>query len=202
MNEIHLEIEKVTSVQFQGLLIDFFGIKRSPSPSVYVKFDVSYRRLDKGSVESTFRNFQIVKKFENYEEGSRPLATVVFQDYPEYVVIFIIELEDNSEDWENVKELVREIILKAEKLKFKFTLVLPQDIMPEDPLPAWERIPDHYADRMILELWISGLTNTEIAPKVTLSPRAVTNTISRLRHDYGKDIVPKAEERRKRLLKN
>lgn len=190
MNEIQLEIEKVTAVQFQGLLIDFFGIKRSPLPSVYVKFDVSYNRLDKDTVETTFHHFQIAEIKADANEESRSLAKIIIQNHPECAVIFIKEEGESSNDWETVKKLVKEIVQKAENLKYKFTLVQPPDLMPNSSLPPWERIPDHKADREIVKLWHSGKTSKEIALQIGNTSGSVGNILCTLRRLWGIDVVP------------
>ncbi len=48
----------------------------------------------------------------------------------------------------------------------------------------WENIKDHSSDRLIIELWCSGWTNSQIGKTIHVQPRVVTNYISRLRLKY------------------
>ena len=201
MEPIELIIEKVTSIQFEGLLLDFFTRSKLPLSSIFVKAKVSPHWLSKDKVEPNFHQFEIAEKPDDILEGSRPLASINCQDYPEHVVVFIRGIGNDSNDWEEVIKLVKEIIRKAEQLKFKITS-LPKDLATESTSSLWEKIKDHLSDRMIVRLWNEGKSNSEIAPHVFLKPRSVTNVLSRLRDKYGEDIVLTNSERRKRLMKN
>jgi len=86
-----------------------------------------------------------------------------------------------------------------ELMKFEIESVIPKSLLPQSALPPWEQIEVHGADREILKLWWDGYTSGEIALKVNLhSPRTVTNKISLLRKQYGKDIVLTDEQRRRK----
>jgi len=71
----------------------------------------------------------------------------------------------------------------------------------EKALEPWEQIDDHLWDRKALEMWWEGYENSDIAKKVGVTPRAVTNSISFLRSKYGEEIVPKNASRKKYLIK-
>jgi hypothetical protein len=192
-------IIRAEPIQIVNLLDDYFG--RSSPYSVCIRVSSTIGLLVDDIDELEYGVFDIV----DYERSDRygtpkHLASIDFRKYPEDVVVFITGTND-SYDWGKVTELVKEIIRKAEQLKFKFTS-LPKDFMPESSLPLWERIPDHLSDRLIVRLWNEGKSNIEIAPHVFLKPRSVTNVLSRLRDMYGEDIVLTNSERRKRLMKN
>lgn len=66
----------------------------------------------------------------------------------------------------------------------------------------WEMIPDHLWDRVAVKLWCSGYTNQEIAQRVKVHPRSVTNRISELRRRYPAAAIPTQEERKKRMIQD
>jgi hypothetical protein len=69
-----------------------------------------------------------------------------------------------------------------------------------DHSKPWMCIPDHLWDRIAIEMWCNGHTNQEIASKVKVVPRAVTNRISFLRRRYPDAHIPTYEERRKLMI--
>ena len=72
---------------------------------------------------------------------------------------------------------------------------------PEQPKP-WEQIPNHLWDRVAVQMWHDGYTNTEIGTKLYVSPRRVSNILSELRKTFGTDIVPTNEMRRQKAISN
>ncbi len=75
------------------------------------------------------------------------------------------------------------------------------DRQPID-LKPWEKIPDHYWDRTAVEMWCKGNTNQEIATRVKVHPRTVTNRIIELRRLYPKAEIPTNEQRRKLMIRD
>ena len=63
----------------------------------------------------------------------------------------------------------------------------------------WEKIPDKGWDRMALKLWLKGHTASEIAQRVHVSNRRVTNRITELRKIYGTDNIPYKNDILKKL---
>lgn len=70
-----------------------------------------------------------------------------------------------------------------------------------DQSKPWMCIPDHLWDRIAIEMWCNGHTNQEIASKVKVVPRAVTNRISSLRLKHPEAQIPTHEERRKLMIR-
>ena len=60
-------------------------------------------------------------------------------------------------------------------------------------------IPDHLWDRKAVEMWLNGHTNTEIAHRVNVSPRTVTNRISILRKKFPNIVISNNERRRRQI---
>jgi len=63
----------------------------------------------------------------------------------------------------------------------------------------WERIPDHGWDRAAVKLLFDGYTDPEIAGKLHLSAKTVTNRLSALRGLYPKIVLKREEIDRQRL---
>lgn len=62
----------------------------------------------------------------------------------------------------------------------------------------WLRIPDHNWDREVLRLWHEGLTCPEIEGKTAVASAArIRNRLSELRKEFGEDLVPTDDERKK-----
>lgn len=75
--------------------------------------------------------------------------------------------------------------------------------IPSNDMQPWEKIKNKNWDRLALKMWWEGNSRKEIARKVSVSARRVTNRLSELRQMYGDEIVPTHEQRRKRfILKN
>jgi len=69
----------------------------------------------------------------------------------------------------------------------------------DEQLEPWKKIPDHLWDRVAVEMWCNGYTNRDIANKVSVQPRVVTNRISQLRQLYPS--IPTNDQRRKLMIK-
>jgi DNA-binding CsgD family transcriptional regulator len=159
----------------------------------------------------------------NTSERIRNLAEIRINGHPSYFVISITGEIGQERDWDKVLKITKSIIDRFVFFNGKIIYGKPLELMPtktssgeeiaDNKLGSpdnisqsldkpWEKIPDHYADRQIVELWHKGFTNSEIGDKVGLAPRTVTNRLSKLRKEYGEDIVPTDEQRRKKLLKN
>jgi hypothetical protein len=99
----------------------------------------------------------------------RKFAEIIFQKSKEALVSFI----PPASFFENIPDE------KLEMDQSRKSAILP-----------WKQIEDKRSNRKILELWWNGYTNSEIARKVELKPRTVTNILSRLRMEYKEAIVP------------
>lgn len=67
-------------------------------------------------------------------------------------------------------------------------------------VPALVQIPDHKWDRAAVELWNKGHSCREIAEKIgDVSDKRVRNRLTELRQKHGERIVPKDEDREKKL---
>jgi hypothetical protein len=88
------------------------------------------------------------------------------------------------------KEALASFIPPASFFENKSDEEFEMDQSRKSALLPWEQIEDKRSNRKILELWWSGYTNSEIARKVDLDPRTVTNILSRLRMEYKQAIVP------------
>ncbi|HNT23303.1 MAG TPA: hypothetical protein PKM21_02980 [Anaerolineales bacterium] len=71
---------------------------------------------------------------------------------------------------------------------------------PAEREKPWELIPEHYWDRLAVEMWCNGHKAKEIAPKVGVSAEAVTNRLSELRKFYPEAGIPTHEERRRKFM--
>jgi hypothetical protein len=60
-----------------------------------------------------------------------------------------------------------------------------------------EQISDHNKDRYILSRWLEGASAKIIGHEIDRSDRTVHNILSTLRKTYGRDIVPRYEDRKK-----
>ena len=76
----------------------------------------------------------------------------------------------------------------------------PPSISEKPRANPWERIPDNSWDRIAVQMWHEGNTNREIAKQVRVTKERVTNRLSELRTQYGKEVVPTDEQRRKKLI--
>jgi hypothetical protein len=65
----------------------------------------------------------------------------------------------------------------------------------------WEEIPDHKWYRQALELWWAGHTCPAIGRRLGYSAKTVTSRLSELRCQYGTDVVPTDQQRRRNLIK-
>jgi hypothetical protein len=204
MNNFSIQlILKLENVEYlKGFLRDFFRSSNSLSFPVYIAVqDVYPEGFSRPDVVVSY--WQVVEQQETPYEWSKILAQIRISSYPGKVAVFFEGVEGISEeDWGKVEQIVRRIYSKLKDLEIKVESVDPPTLIPESNLKPWERIPDHYSDRKILEYWYDGESNTNIAPKVGLDPRSVTNIISSLRTKYGDEIVPTNEKRKKKTFKN
>jgi hypothetical protein len=79
--------------------------------------------------------------------------------------------------------------------------IINNESSPTENSKSWMRIPDHYWDREAVKMWCNGHTNTEIANKVGVEPRSVTNRLSQLRRLHPEAGIPYHAERRKLMIK-
>ncbi len=203
INKIELKFELKNPAYIETLLEDNFIGEQSPIYPISIISEY-WRNFDGTKVAAGIRyNYQIVGPPTDPDEDYSPLARIGIQSYPSVVLVFIEGFEDDGgdkKDWENVERMAREIFLKAQELNIIVTSN-PDVLVTDNSLKPWEKVPDHYSDREIVELWHKGFTNSEIGKKIGLQPRTVTNTISKLRDKYGKNIVPTNEQRRRKQLK-
>jgi hypothetical protein len=54
----------------------------------------------------------------------------------------------------------------------------------------WESLPISADHKEILKLWLEGRNRSEIADRLNFAKRSITNVISKLRKEYGEEIVP------------
>lgn len=84
-------------------------------------------------------------------------------------------------------------------LQTQFLEVLPEPDSPEEMEShqnPWQSIDEQTGwDREALKMWWEGYKNKEIAEKVNVVPRRVTNRISELRKKYNPEIVPYKKDR-------
>lgn len=73
--------------------------------------------------------------------------------------------------------------------------------LQQEEMKPWKIIPDNYWDRIAVEMWCQGHTNKEIAQRVYVQPKTVTNKISSLRRMYPQANIPTDEERRKSMIR-
>lgn len=150
---IEIILANVKVVYFQNLLIDFFSRSRSPDFPTHVLFEANHRPSKiKSYVELHFSNFRIGVAAEKKDEPSQELAKIVIQSYPTHLVVFIEEIEDETE-WEKVENLVRKIIVKVQQLDIEIIIVEPIALNPmkvkneEGELPAGKRMPTRQPGR-------------------------------------------------------
>jgi len=82
-----------------------------------------------------------------------------------------------------------------------------EKVVPSDPasdpapnLQPWEKIPDRFSDQIAVRLWCEGHTNQEIARRICMQPKSVTNLISRLRCRYPDAGIPTYHQKRKLMV--
>jgi hypothetical protein len=73
---------------------------------------------------------------------------------------------------------------------------------PKRKRQPWEAIPNHLWDRLAVELWCDGYSSVEIALRVKVQPRSVTNRISELRRLYPQAGIPTRSQRKKLMLQD
>ena len=176
-----------------GILLDFFRLDRSPILPVYVTFDASLHDIGKSGDPNlgtpVFRNFRVAKWIEPPIRAAHVLAQIHISAYPSHVLLTMEEIE-SPENWEPVKALAREVILRMQQFQFQIVSVEPQDQLPKPSLPPWKHVKDYGADQKIVELWHEGLTYAEIGRKVSRAPGTVVNRLGALRRQHGDVIVP------------
>jgi hypothetical protein len=95
--------------------------------------------------------------------------------------------------------LKRELpVSKAEPPDKLLESQMTQPTLVDSTIP-WESIEDHGVDKIILKFWHQRLSPKEIAKQISRDPKTIRNTLSRLRKKYGEDVVPTAEQLKKRL---
>ena len=199
---IEILIKNLDHRQVQGMLIDSFGPTSSPTKPIFVIFDASWKPKDKSSVFVTYKNFRIVEDSKNPKIDHDELAQIIMQQYPHHTIFFIEMTSKDKNDWEKVTSITQEILSRMELLDYEIESVKPRELSPESLHHPWERVPDRGPNREILKMWWEGYTNSEIARKVSLQPRTITNIISRLRIEHGDETVPRDDQRRKSYIKN
>ena len=194
--EITIRIDEPLYVK--ELLIVYFHFKNSPTYPLCVRFDGI---LNRSTGEANTRNFRIVE-YDEEKDYSSELAEIRINPFPSHIVVFIEMVSEDDISWEKVKEITTEIIDKMRELDFEIESVKPDELIPKSLLPLWKQIPNHGAEREILKFWHKGYTNSEIGDKVGKDKLTVTNIISKLRVQYGEEIVPKKKAIQRSLRDN
>jgi|GEM_PF-2002361 len=77
-----------------------------------------------------------------------------------------------------------------------------KSVQMEAEKPPWEQIPNHLWYRDALKLWWQDYTGPEIAQRLNVEHKTVTNQLSILRRMYGEALVPTDQQRRQRRRKS
>lgn len=142
--------------------------------------------------------FAVVRYSPDSDEHHIELAKINFSQYNDVLVVFF-ESPSTEIMWEDIEDVVRKIINKAEELQFEIYKIIPENLKQSAQSKPWEMLKENDKRHSeLLKLWWEGDTNSEIAMKIGgIVSKTVTNVISRLRVRYGESIVPRNSERRK-----
>lgn len=113
-------------------------------------------------------------------------------------IISSVQAETGVDNWKVIPSHPDDDSHPDERLS---VLYLPESHQIQKRQP-WEAIPDHLWDRLAVKLWCSGYTNQEIAQRVKVHPRTITNRISELRRRYPAAAIPTQEQRKKQMIQD
>jgi hypothetical protein len=100
-----------------------------------------------------------------------------------------------------MKEWLARLEERAKAINTSTLMAEEGEKAPSDKPEPWMCIPDHFWDRKAVEMWCKGHSNQEIANKVNVESRTVTNKISILRQKYPDAGIPYHKERWKLMIR-
>ena len=128
---IEILIRNLDHRQIQGMLIDFFGPKNSPTKPIFVIFNASWKPRDQNSVDVAYKNFQIVEGNEDPNVEYKVLADIIMQRYPNHTVFFIDPTNIDKGSWRKITLITKEIISKMQEFEFELISVKPTGFFTE-----------------------------------------------------------------------
>ncbi len=123
------------------------------------------------------------------------LATITADTRPAYSKITLVPVAQRP-GWEAVKDFARQVIQATKVLKCTLISLRPSDLLPEALLAPWDRLkPKHRRYRKILWRWWQGWKRERIGSEAAMSGPSITVLLSKLRAEYGEEIIPLDEGR-------
>ncbi len=178
------------------LLLDFFGRNKSPILPIYVRFKVIDTRINKNWVKREANKFQVAEINNDEAIYYNSLADINIHKHPSHVVIHIDALDNDTENWERVKNITKEIISKMRELNYSIEKVRPVELQPQVPASKLNelaskssdvKLPDQPQARSGLAKWFKYFyERNKTRNKITLKELAYLSKYSysyiRLKH--------------------
>ncbi|GAG70567.1 unnamed protein product [marine sediment metagenome] len=207
MNGYIYEYDEVTKKKV-AKQVDFYGVMNLVPHDGFDKPVKIYCNTPQSKYEDFWRGFELSLKgkFLSVDEVTKKkvakqvdfygvMNLVPHDGFDKPVKIYCNTPQSKYEDFWRGFEL---------SLKGKFLSVDEEQFSKAEPTAEdepWNQIPDHLWDKIAVQMWWEGYTNREIADRVGVTPRRVTNRISELRGRYSELVVPKDTTRRKLLIR-